>query len=118
MFSPRCVFNWKSIEDFTSFNIILPSPFGGSLEPKHYSDDFLIHLIILFELPCFSIFLYVVEFISIMYSVSSSSGRVNTAICMHYLDANKTAGEEAWRQWHKNFAGNIEQDLAATPYKA
>ena len=37
---------------------------------------------------------------------------------MHYLDANKTAGEEARRQLHKNIAGNIEQDLAATPHKA
>ena len=36
---------------------------------------------------------------------------------MHYLDANKTAGEEAWRQLHKNAATNIEQVLAATPLK-
>ena len=36
---------------------------------------------------------------------------------MHYLDANKTAGEEARRQLHKNAAGNIEQVLAATPNK-
>ena len=28
---------------------------------------------------------------------------------MHYLDANKTAGEEARRQLHKNVASNIEQ---------
>ena len=34
---------------------------------------------------------------------------------MHYLDANKTAGEEARRQLHKNIASNIEQVLAATP---
>ena len=34
---------------------------------------------------------------------------------MHYLDANKTAGEEARRQLHKNVASNIEQVLAATP---
>ena len=27
---------------------------------------------------------------------------------MHYLDANKTAGEEAKRQLHKNAASNIE----------
>ena len=37
---------------------------------------------------------------------------------MLYLDANKTAGEEAWQQLHKNAAGNIEQVLAATPLKA
>ena len=40
------------------------------------------------------------------------------AIWMHYLDANKTAGEEARRQLHKNDASNIEQVLVATPYKA
>ena len=34
---------------------------------------------------------------------------------MHYLDANKTAGEEARRQLHKNVASNIEQVRAATP---
>ena len=34
---------------------------------------------------------------------------------MHYLDANKTAGEEAGRQLHKNVASKIEQVLAATP---
>ena len=37
---------------------------------------------------------------------------------MHYLDANKTAGEEAKRQLHKKFASNIEQVLAAKPHKA
>ena len=36
---------------------------------------------------------------------------------MHYLDANKTAGEEDRRQLHKNFASNIEQVQAATPHK-
>ena len=34
---------------------------------------------------------------------------------MHYLDANKTAGEEARPQLHKNAASNIEQILEATP---
>ena len=34
------------------------------------------------------------------------------------MDANKTAGEEAWRQLHKNIGSNIEQVLAATPHKA
>ena len=37
---------------------------------------------------------------------------------MHYLDANKTAGEEARQQLHKNAASNIEQVLDATPNKA
>ena len=37
---------------------------------------------------------------------------------MHYFDANKTAGEEARRQLHKNVASNIEQVPAATPHKA
>ena len=37
---------------------------------------------------------------------------------MHYLDANKTAGEEARWQSHKNVMSNIEQVLVATPYKA
>ena len=46
-----------------------------------------------------------------------SSGRVDTAIWMHYLDANKTVGEKGRRQLHKNAASNIEQVLEATPYK-
>ena len=37
---------------------------------------------------------------------------------MHHLDANKTAGEEARRQLHKNVASNIEWVLAATRHKA
>ena len=37
---------------------------------------------------------------------------------MHYLDANKTAGEKARRQLHKNTASNIEQVLEATPHNA
>ena len=40
---------------------------------------------------------------------SLSSGRIDTAIWMHDLDANKTAGEKARRQLHKNVASNIEQ---------
>ena len=35
-----------------------------------------------------------------------------------YSGSNKTAGEEAGRQLHKNFASNIEQVLAAKPHKA
>ena len=45
------------------------------------------------------------------------SGRIDTAIWMHYLDANYTA-EEARRQLQKNVESNIEQVLAATPHKA
>ena len=33
------------------------------------------------------------------------------------MDANKTAGEEARRQLHKNAACNLEQVLVATPHK-
>ena len=43
---------------------------------------------------------------------------IYTSAWMHYLDANKTAGEEPRRQLHKNAASNIEQVLAATPQKA
>ena len=34
---------------------------------------------------------------------------------MHYLDANKTAGEEARRQLHENAASNIEQSWRQHP---
>ena len=47
-----------------------------------------------------------------------SSGHVDTSVWMHYLDANKTAGEEAGRQLHKNAASNIEQVQEATLHKA
>ena len=43
---------------------------------------------------------------------------VDTAIWMHYMDANKTDGEKAWRKLHQNYASNIEQVLEATPHKA
>ena len=46
------------------------------------------------------------------------SGRVDITVWVHYLDANKTAGEEARWQLHKNVASNIEQIQAATPNKA
>ena len=45
------------------------------------------------------------------------SGRIDTAIWMHYMDCNKMAAEEARRQLHKNAASNLEQVLAATPNK-
>ena len=38
-----------------------------------------------------------------------SSSHVDTAVWMHYLDANKTAREEARRQLHKNVASNINK---------
>ena len=37
------------------------------------------------------------------------SGHIDTAIRVHYMDANKTAGEEARRQLHKNAMCNLEQ---------
>ena len=46
-----------------------------------------------------------------------SSGHVVTAIWMHYMDTNKTYGEKAWQQLHKNAVGCIEQVLEAKPYK-
>ena len=46
------------------------------------------------------------------------SGRVNTAVWMLHSDANKTAGEEARQQLHKNVVSNIEQVLAATVHEA
>ena len=46
------------------------------------------------------------------------SYRIDTAVWMHYMDANKTAGEKARRQFHKNTASNIEQVLAAAPHMA
>ena len=48
----------------------------------------------------------------------SESGRIDTAIWMHYMDSNKTTGEEARRQLHKNAASNLKQVLATTPHKA
>ena len=37
---------------------------------------------------------------------------------MNYMNANKTAGEKAWPQLHKNSASNIEQVLEAAPHKS
>ena len=45
------------------------------------------------------------------------SCHIDTAIWMHYMDANKTAGEEARQQLYKNAVSNIEQVQAATPHK-
>ena len=45
------------------------------------------------------------------------SGLIDTAIWMHYMDTNKTAGEKARRQLHRNAESNIEKVLEATPHK-
>ena len=45
------------------------------------------------------------------------SGCVDTAIWMHYMDANETAGEETRRKLHKNAESSIEQVLATTPHE-
>ena len=50
-------------------------------------------------------------------SFFQASGHIDTAIWLHYMDANKTAGEEARRQLHKNTACNLEQVQAVTPHK-
>ena len=47
-----------------------------------------------------------------------SSGRIDTAAWMYYMDANKSYGEKAWRQLHKNAASNKEQLLEAASNKA
>ena len=36
-----------------------------------------------------------------------SSGRVDSAVWMHYMDANKTYGEKAWLKMHKDAVSNI-----------
>ena len=43
------------------------------------------------------------------------SGHIDTAIWLHYMDANKAAGEEARGQLHKNATCNLKQVLAVTP---
>ena len=50
-------------------------------------------------------------------SIGPGSDCIDTAIWMHYMDANWTAGEEARRQLHKNVESNIEQILVTTPHK-
>ena len=58
------------------------------------------------------------DYVSSFCEFLPGSGRVDTTVWMHYLDANKTDREEAGRQLHKNAASNIEQVLAAIPHKA
>ena len=43
--------------------------------------------------------------------------RIDTAIWMHNMDANKTNGEKPWRLLHKNATSNIEQVMEAASYK-
>ena len=43
--------------------------------------------------------------------------RVDTAIWMHFMDANKTYREKTWRQLHKNAVKNIERVLKARTQK-
>ena len=46
-----------------------------------------------------------------------SSGYVNTAIWMDYMDASETYGEKASWQLHKNAVSNIEQVVEVAPHK-
>ena len=55
--------------------------------------------------------------VMVIVAVLPGSGHIDTAIWMHYMDANKTAGEETRWQLHKNAACNPQQVLAATPNK-
>ena len=43
------------------------------------------------------------------------SGRIDIAIWMHYLDANKTTEQEARRQLHRNVESNICYILTLDP---
>ena len=44
--------------------------------------------------------------------------RVYTDILMHHMDANRTYGEKAWPQLHKNAASCIGKVQEAAPHKA
>ena len=46
-----------------------------------------------------------------------SSGRINTAIWMYHMDANKTYGEKAWWQLHKNAVSCIDKIQEEAPHK-
>ena len=47
-----------------------------------------------------------------------SSSRIDIAVWVHHLDANKKARKEARRQLHKDVGSSIKKDLAPTPHKA
>ena len=80
-----------------------------------------------FEIPMFHVYVIYIYVLSlwtlrIFYEQNETqfilgSGHIGTAIWLHYMDSNKTAGEEARQQLHKNAASNLEQVLAATPHK-
>ena len=53
-----------------------------------------------------------------MKRIFSGSGCIDTTVWMHYMDANKTYGEKAWLQLHKNAVSNIKQVLDAATRKA
>ena len=64
--------------------------------------------------------IWVVGSISRWYYRQESMGWIELyveVLWIHFIDANKTAGEEATRQLHKNAARNLEQVLEATPQK-
>ena len=65
-----------------------------------------------FEIPMFYV---IYNYISHGSQFLSGSGHIDTAIWVHYMDVNKTAGEEARRQLHKNAACNLEQVLRQHP---
>ena len=50
-------------------------------------------------------------------SFFQAAGHIDTAIWMHYMDANKTAREETRWQLHKNAACNPQQVLAEAPHE-
>ena len=50
-------------------------------------------------------------------SVRSDFHIINSLLIAVHMDANKTTGDEARWQLHKNAACNPEQVLAATPHK-
>ena len=56
-------------------------------------------------------------YIYIYIYIFPGSSHIDTAIWLHYMDANKTAEKEARQKLHKNAACNLEQVLAATPHK-
>ena len=67
---------------------------------------------------CFDQTFKMMEFLIMVNRFSTFLLELKIYCQMHHLDANKTAGEEARRQLHKNVASNIEEVQAATPHKA
>ena len=56
-------------------------------------------------------------FLTIKLSTHAKLNCLNRTDWVHYMDADRTAGEEAGRQLHGNAACSLEQVLAATPHK-